>query len=105
MSRLNKDRRKQLLRQFKQNQVAAAHTSLPIANAEFKGLFDTLDVRLPIYGCDRTRRITVAYLREHALPEEHVLRWSDDNGGFCDCEVLANSEERWKACKDYQPQR
>ena len=98
MARLDKQRRKELLREVKRREMAAAFDSLPISNANFKALFGLLDVRLPQDGCDHTRRLTVAFLREYSLPIDDVLAWLDDNGGFCDCEVLANSEEAWHAC-------
>jgi hypothetical protein len=104
MARLDKQRRKELLREVKRNEMAAAFDALPISNADFKALFDMLDVRLPQDACDHTRRLTVAFLQERSLPELDVLAWLDENGGFCDCEVLANSEQAWEACKDFQPQ-
>ena len=64
-------------------------------------LFDMLNDRLPVDGCDHTRRLTTRHIREHSLPETAILKWLDDNGGFCDCEVLANSEQAWLACKDF----
>ncbi len=81
--------------------MAAAFAALPISSANLQSLFDMLDLRLPVNGCDHTRRLTIAFLRERSLPEDSVLRWLDENGGFCDCEVLANSEQAWKSCKDY----
>lgn len=104
MARLNKQRRKELLREVKRKETAAAFEALPISNADFKGLFDMLDVRLPQNGCDHTRRLTVAFLHENSLPVDDVLAWLDNNGGFCDCEVLANSEEAWESCRDFQPE-
>ena len=104
MSRLDKQRRKELLREVKRNEMAAAFAALPIPNTEFQALFDMLDVKLPTDGCDHSRRLTIAHIRERSLPENAVLRWLDDNGGFCDCEVLANSEQAWEACKDFDPQ-
>ena len=102
MARLDKQRRKELLREAEHKETAAAFDALPIPNADFKALFDMLDVRLPQDGGDHTRRLTVAFLRERSLPEQDVLVWLDKNGGFCDCEVLANAEEAWAACKDFQ---
>jgi hypothetical protein len=104
MARLDKRRRKELLREVKRKEMAAAFDALPISNADFKALFDMLDVRLPHDGCDRTRRLTVAFLRERSLAVDDVLAWLDNNSGFCDCEILGNSEEAWEACKDFQPE-
>ena len=104
MSRLDKQRRKELLREFKLNEMAVAFGALPISNVEFQPLFDMLHEKLPTDDCDHSRRLTIAHIREHSLPEDHVLRWLDDNNGFCDCQVLANSEQVWQACMDFDPQ-
>jgi hypothetical protein len=61
-----------------------------------EALFDMLDERLPLDGCDHTRRLTDAWLTERSHPVDRVHCWLDDNGGFCDCEVLANSEQAWR---------
>ena len=73
-----------------------------MSNDDLQALFDMLDARLPIDGCDHTRRLTIAFRKNRSLPETRVLEWLDTTGGFCDCEVLANSEEKWRACKDYE---
>ena len=102
MSRLDEQHRKELLREAERKEMAAAWAKLPISNADFQALFDMLDARLPMDGCDHARRLTIAFIREHSLPESAVLQWLDENSGYCDCEVLANSEQSWKACKDYK---
>ena len=87
--------RKQKLKQWKSDDRKAAREALPISAELLKGLFDRLDSRLPIDGCDRTRRLTREWLESNGLPIDSVFAWLDENGGFCDCEVLANSEERF----------
>lgn len=83
MSRLDIQRRKELLREIKRNEMAAAFSALPAPNSELQSLFDVLDVRLPVDGCDHTRRLTITHIRENSLHETAVLKWLDDNGGFC----------------------
>lgn len=103
MTRLNKQQRKALLKDVKRREMAAAFAALPISNEKFEALFDWLNARLPVDGCDHTRKLTIAHIREHNLPEESILNWLDTHGGFCDCEVLFNSEQAWRECKDYRP--
>jgi hypothetical protein len=52
--------------------------------------------RLPEAGCAHTRGLTDAWLTDHGHSIAEVHQWLDDNGGFCDCEVLANSEQAWR---------
>ena len=101
MARLDKQQRKKLLREAKLKAMEDAAEALPLSNTQFKALFDMLDERLPIDGCDHTRRLTIAHIHSEGLPETETLEWLTENGGYCDCEVLANSEEAWEACKQY----
>lgn len=99
-SRFDKQGRKELLRQIRERQRAEARAVLPLPDEELQAMFDELDRELPIQGCDHTRRLTLLFLAWRGLPTEAVLLWLDDNGGFCDCEVLANVEEHWLDCRE-----
>jgi hypothetical protein len=68
---------------------------MPISRPHLAELFAHLDGALK-EGCDHTSRFTVAFLRSRGLPEATILPWLQDYGGYCDCEVLANVEERWR---------
>jgi hypothetical protein len=56
-------------------------------------MFDMLDVELRRQDCDHSRRLTKAWLVSRGHNVDTVFAWLDDNGGFCDCEALANSEQ------------
>jgi hypothetical protein len=86
------ERKKALKRQWVEQQRANARASLPLDTTGMRALFDWLSKMLPELGCDRTRRLTVAWLQEQGHPVDRVLAWLDKNGGYCDCEVLANAE-------------
>jgi hypothetical protein len=96
----NKRRRKEMLREVREQQRAEARAALPLPDEQLRAMFDMLDRELPIRGCDRTRRLTLGFLERGGHPIETVLAWLDENGGFCDCEVLANVEERWLDCRE-----
>ena len=70
-----------------------AQHALPLPPEELKALFDHLDEALSGEQCDHTRKVTRAWLEAHGHPVESVFLWLDGSGGFCDCEVLANSEQ------------
>jgi hypothetical protein len=67
--------------------------ALPLPTDQLRALFDMLDAALSEHGCDHTRRLTEAWIAKHGHPRDPVLAWLDSTGGYCDCEVLANSEE------------
>jgi hypothetical protein len=61
-----------------------------------KALFDMLSSKLPRNGCDHTLRLVQCWLAAQKLPFESVENRLHQNGGFCDCEALANSEQAWR---------
>ncbi len=87
-------RKKNLKTQWRDQQRKAALAALPLELAELKAMFDMLDVEIPQKGCDHTRRLTEAWLRSRGHDVESVFVWLNTQGGYCDCEVLANVEER-----------
>ena len=88
-----------MLRQWKNQQREQARAALPLSDRDFEDLFETLDRDLAESGCDHTRRLTVAFLEQREISPEPVLKWLDDHGGYCDCEVLANVEKHWEWCR------
>jgi hypothetical protein len=93
---MDKTQKRDPKKEWQRRQRAAARAALPLPNDQMKALFDYLDVELPKKGCDDTRRITEKWLKDKALEVNKLLLWFDDNGGFCDCEVLANCEQAWE---------
>jgi hypothetical protein len=91
---MDKARKKELLRQYAQAQRKNFEYSLPFGAELFRQLFAYLDEKLGGEGCDDTAKNTVKFLADHGLPVEESLAWMRENGGYCDCEVLANIEDK-----------
>ncbi len=70
---------------------------MPLSLKDLGRLFDHLDVQLEIEGCDHSSKITSSFLASMNLNREEILRWLAEQGGFCDCEILANGEESWES--------
>ena len=83
-------------RAWKQQQQAAARESFPMADSLLESMFKSIDDKVQDRGCDHTLRFTKAWLSEHEQPAEKVLVWLHEHGGFCDCEVVANSADHWE---------
>lgn len=48
-------------------------------------------------GCDDTNILTATFLKNKKIENiEMVLDWLAENGGYCDCEILANVEEKFE---------
>ena len=57
-------------------------------------LFNYLDQKLSENECDDTNKFTEEYLTKIKHKDlEGVFKKLSKNGGYCDCEILANCEE------------
>lgn len=91
-----KNRRKEILNQLKQKEKTEFLDSLPMRLEIFQELFDYLDGNLG-EGCDNDMTLTIRFLEEKKVENvEHVIEWLNENGGYCDCEVLANVEDKFQ---------
>ncbi|HEX8246876.1 MAG TPA: DUF2695 domain-containing protein [Pyrinomonadaceae bacterium] len=88
-----KNHRRAILQNFKDNERTQYLSSLPDSESEIKALFDYLNENPD--DCDDTLRQTTKFIKERNLPEKEMIAWLNENGGFCDCEVLANVEDNW----------
>ena len=91
---MNKDRKKELRKKYAQEQKGRLEESLPFDKTMFARLFDYLDKSLQSQGCDNTLKHTGIFLQNSNLPIDRSISWLQENGGFCDCEVLANIEDK-----------
>lgn len=87
-------RRKQLKRKVRQEQRDRLNSGMPLPREALEALFDHLDTSLA-QGCDHTLAHTRAFLDARGLPSEAIVPWLVEQGGGCDCEVLANVEEQF----------
>lgn len=97
MDKQEKERRKQIRNELRQKQQEEFEKSLPMERPGFQKLFDYLDDQLGKMGCDNTNALTAGFLEKCKIPNiENVLSWLAENGGYCDCEILANVEEKFE---------
>lgn len=90
-----KDKRKEILRQLKAKEKESFRKSLPMGEDIFQELFDYLNQNLGD-DCDHGLTMTIGLLKEKGIANiDRVIEWLNYNGGYCDCEVLANVEERF----------
>ena len=94
---MDKGRRKEILHQLAENNLAEFRKGLPIDEKIFPRLFDFLDVELGEDGCDHTTVLTKKFLDNNGVENTTaVIDWLADNDGFCDCEILANVEKQFQ---------
>lgn len=91
------ENKKELLKKFKEEQQKKFAELLPIPVEKIIELFDYLNE--VIDECDDDLHLTRQFLIENNLPIHEVIEWLEANGGFCDCEVLANVEANFEEMK------
>ncbi len=88
-----KARRKELLHAVRDDARHKVRDGLPVSPPVLKALFNYADAQLESSECDHTLRHIRSFIRSHGLPEDTIVTWLEDNGGYCDCEALANAEQ------------
>ena len=97
---MDKSSKKRLKALARDHERKAALAALPLAVTELAAMFDMLNIQLPLEGCDHSRRIAKAWLARRGHDVETVFAWLDTQGGYCDCEILANVEQRVDEAKN-----
>ncbi len=88
------ERRKQIKRDLRENAKIKFENSLPMSRQYFIQLFDFLNKKLSEYGCDDSLKLTTEFLQQKCVEKiNETESWLQENGGYCDCEVLYNIEE------------
>jgi hypothetical protein len=94
----DKARRKQIRDELRLKAQEEFEAGLPMSRENFKSLFDGLDSILGAESCNDDHTLTVRFLNSVGVTNvAEVLVWLMDNGGVCDCEVLANVEEQFES--------
>lgn len=69
--------------------------SLPMPADLFHQLFSSLNEQLSNDECDHSLRFTEEFLADSDVDTDAVIEWLGEQGGLCDCEVIANVEEKF----------
>lgn len=83
-------------RQWKAQQREATRASFPMPDALMEAFFESVENSVSESGCDHSLRLTEQWITANQQPKEPLIRWLDENGGFCDCEVAANARDHWE---------
>ena len=90
----DKARRKQIRDELRLEARVEFEASLPMSRDKFKGLFDYLDKALGKEKCNDDHTLTIWFLELVGIEDVgNTIGWIIDNGGYCNCELLANVEE------------
>jgi hypothetical protein len=87
---VDKATKKRLKAGVRDHQRKAVVASFPLPVGDLRALFDSVRLALASKDCDRTRRLTKAWLLERGHAVDSVFSWLDEHNGFCDCQVVTN---------------
>ena len=79
--------------QLREDTRQKVRDSFPVAVTMLKALFNYVDSQFDSTECDHTLRYVRDFIRSRGLPEETVVSWLENNGGYCDCEAVMNAEQ------------
>jgi hypothetical protein len=85
----SKEYKKTLKNKFKKEEENTLLNSIPISLDHLQNLFIYLN-NLDDFQCDHSHLHTIEFLNSNNLYVQNVIEWLEQNGGYCDCEVIHN---------------
>lgn len=95
--------KKALLREWRTQRRAKARALFPLDDASLCRFFDRLDELLDQKPCAHGLVLARAVMDEMGLSEEDaeaLFDWCEDHGGYCDCEISANTRQHWESSRE-----
>ena len=85
------------LEQLSGEELGAFLDSLPAAQHTISELLDFVEDELYEIECNHSLQYAMRYMMENRLDFGKITSWLNDNGGYCDCKVLAEIAPIWRA--------
>jgi hypothetical protein len=89
------EKKRALKNEWKQREHAAAQAAFPLPDPVLSQFFSAVEAAVATAGCDHTRSVSEKWLADGGHDLAAVLPWLDATGGYCDCEVAANTKDHW----------
>ena len=90
------ERSRELKKHWKAAEKNFARARFPLEDPQLEAMFDAVEAALVDTDCDHSLRATMQWLTTNAAAVDAVVEWLQNNGGYCDCEVLYNAREHWE---------
>ncbi|UCS91955.1 DUF2695 domain-containing protein [Echinicola marina] len=92
-----KEHRKQIQKELARKEKESFFSNLPMEQELLIELFDYLDTELASSGCKHDYNLTSNFLNSKGKHlEDRVIKWFQEQRGYCDCEILLNVEEKFE---------
>jgi Protein of unknown function (DUF2695) len=100
MEKIDKAKKKAMLAAWGKKNQEAAQATFPLEDVVLKVFFTQIEMLMHDYGCFHDTRHAQKIIDESLkLTDEKanaLLDWCAENGGYCDCEIAANTMEYWE---------
>ena len=90
---------KERKRAWKVQQRDLSRAAFPLSNELLGGLFASVADQVELHGCDHSLRFTEEWIARNTQSRDPLIAWLEENGGYCDCEVVANALDHWEQNK------
>jgi hypothetical protein len=85
------------LEQMSPEEVQGFLDSLPERQDTITDLLDYIEDELFDSECDHHLRHAMRFMMENRLDFPKLTSWLNENGGYCDCEVMKQIAPKWRA--------
>ena len=85
------------LEQLSGEELQAFIDSLPAGQDTISSLIDHVEDALYESECNHTLQHSMKFIMDNHLNFPKITSWLNDNGGYCDCKVLAEIAPIWRA--------
>jgi len=83
-------------RVWKVEQRASARQAFPLLADLLTALFAHVTAAVDRSGCQHSLAATEEWIAQAGVDHDSVVEWLEDNGGYCDCEVVANAADHFE---------
>jgi Protein of unknown function (DUF2695) len=100
MDKLDKAKKKAMLAAWGNKNKETAKAAFPLQDVVLKVFFTQIEALMEENGCFHDTRHAQKIIDETLKLSDDtanaLLDWCAENGGYCDCEIAANTMEHWE---------
>jgi hypothetical protein len=85
------------LEQMSGEELQAFLDSLPAGQDTISELLDYIEDELYDSDCNHSLQYAMRFMMENRLDFPKLTSWLNENGGYCDCKVMAEIAPKWRA--------
>lgn len=83
-------------RAWQVEQRGSAREAFPLSAELLTALFAHVSAAVERSGCQHSLAATEEWIAQARVDHDAVVKWLGANGGYCDCEVVANAADHFE---------